>query len=100
MPTGVRRWKKASENRLDQMTFLVELAGDPDILKAVHALDALVDESTSLRSAAVQEARLQGASWEEIGTALGMSRQAAWERFRSLTTNRAVPASASRNGAA
>ncbi len=30
---------------------------------------------------AVKAARKQGVSWEEIGHALGVSRQAAWERF-------------------
>ncbi len=30
---------------------------------------------------AVAEARAQGRTWEEIGTAAGVSRQAAWERY-------------------
>jgi len=30
---------------------------------------------------AVARARAQGVSWEQIGKALGVSRQAAWERF-------------------
>ncbi len=30
---------------------------------------------------AVRAARKQGLSWDEIGSALGVSRQAAWERF-------------------
>lgn len=30
---------------------------------------------------AVAAARQQGRTWEEIGTACGVSRQAAWERF-------------------
>jgi biotin operon repressor len=34
----------------------------------------------SLR-AAVKLARQQGRTWEEIGKALGVSRQSAWERF-------------------
>jgi hypothetical protein len=32
-------------------------------------------------SEAVQEARKQRLTWEQIGEALGISRQAAWERF-------------------
>lgn len=32
-------------------------------------------------SEAVQEARRQRFTWEQIGDALGISRQAAWERF-------------------
>ncbi|MFD2077620.1 hypothetical protein SAMN05421678_112132 [Actinopolymorpha cephalotaxi] len=30
---------------------------------------------------AVREAREQGITWEEIGKALGVSRQSAWARF-------------------
>lgn len=30
---------------------------------------------------AVREARDQGATWDDIGAACGVSRQAAWERF-------------------
>jgi biotin operon repressor len=30
---------------------------------------------------AVQAARASGASWAQIGAALGMSRQAAWQQF-------------------
>lgn len=30
----------------------------------------------------VAEAKAAGISWEAIGAALGMSKQAAWERFR------------------
>lgn len=32
-------------------------------------------------SKAVRLAREQGASWTDVGSALGISRQAAWERF-------------------
>lgn len=38
----------------------------------------LVDQ---LESKAVDLARDQGASWTDVGEALGISRQAAWERF-------------------
>lgn len=38
----------------------------------------LVDQ---LESKAVNLARDQGASWTDVGEALGISRQAAWERF-------------------
>ena len=32
----------------------------------------------------VRRARLAGASWQAIGTALGTTRQSAWARFRNL----------------
>ena len=38
----------------------------------------LVDQ---LETKAVKLARDQGASWTDVGAALGISRQAAWERF-------------------
>ncbi len=38
----------------------------------------LVDSNVRI---AVGRARDQGQSWERIGSALGVSRQAAWERF-------------------
>lgn len=97
MPTGVRRWKAASESQLRQMSFLVELAADPDILKALHAIDTLCDEAAALRAAAVNEARQQEASWDEIGESLGISRQAAWERFQRTSNVCVVPAAA-KNG--
>ncbi len=34
---------------------------------------------------AVHEARRQRCTWEELGEALGISRQAAWERFSTDT---------------
>lgn len=39
------------------------------------------DEATANFHAGVRRARAAGVSWELIGTALGVSRQAAWERF-------------------
>lgn len=38
----------------------------------------LVDQ---MEQKAVDLARQQGASWTDVGSALGISRQAAWERF-------------------
>ena len=35
----------------------------------------------NLEQAAVATARAQGKTWDEIGSALGVSRQAAWGRF-------------------
>jgi len=34
--------------------------------------------------ATVREARAAGVTWTEIATALGVTRQSAWERFREL----------------
>lgn len=49
----------------------------------------LLDEATcsiafyeDVRVEAVRELRALGKSWEDVGEALGISRQAAWERWR------------------
>ena len=82
MPTAVQQWKKQLAPRLENMAFLLNEAADPDVLHALMALDQLCKEAESLRAAAVAEARRQGATWEEIGGAVGgITRQAACERF-------------------
>lgn len=43
----------------------------------IHVLDAD-------REAMVRAARDAGASWTQIGQALGISKQSAWERYRNL----------------
>lgn len=50
------------------------LAGLREACGVAAALDKLTRES-------VQRARAAGHSWTEIGQALGVSKQAAWERF-------------------
>ncbi len=56
-----------------------ELAGEPlDALRQVARSEAELDE---LRRQQIAAARDAGASWAEIGEALGVSRQAAWEYF-------------------
>lgn len=44
----------------------------------IHVLDEDRDEM-------IRAARAAGASWEKIGDAMGVSKQAAWERYRHLT---------------
>ena len=68
-------------------------SGDP--LRALHALtirQGLLDEAVREQ---VSLARLQGLTWNAIGPALGMSRQAAWERFHvrgsGATSDPALP---------
>jgi hypothetical protein len=50
-------------------------------LTAVQEIRGKCDR-TELRT--VQEARKVGLSWTEIATALGVSRQSAWERWHEL----------------
>jgi hypothetical protein len=41
----------------------------------------VTDNARVMLQDAVDQARAEGASWQEVGDALGISRQAAWERF-------------------
>lgn len=54
---------------------------DPDPLAALGASRALVGLLSTWESRLVGEAVASGATWEVIGGAVGVSRQAAWERF-------------------
>jgi ClpX C4-type zinc finger len=54
---------------------------DEQLLSAIKASEASVAALRSLQQAQVEALRKREVSWAEIGKALGMSRQAAWERF-------------------
>ena len=56
--------------------------GDPDPLSALHASVTLNRELDRWQATLVAEAVQGGATWEQVGDALGISRQAAWARFR------------------
>lgn len=57
------------------------LAALPEVspLDALRANAELIARLTADRWVAMQAARDEGASWERIGQALGVSRQSAWE---------------------
>jgi hypothetical protein len=52
-----------------------------DPVTAVRACVEVQSQVTALVAAAVEQAREAGATWQEIGEALGVSRQAAFQRF-------------------
>ena len=54
---------------------------DPDPLAALGATRALVGLLSTWESQLVGEAITAGATWETIGGTVGVTRQAAWERF-------------------
>jgi hypothetical protein len=56
-----------------------------DLYEALHGLDTLEFTIRKAREAIVAELRQSGATWEGIGEALGVSRQAAHERYASAT---------------
>ena len=51
------------------------------VLEAVIAAQKSIDEARSRLGTAVRTALAEGASYADLGSALGTSRQAAWERF-------------------
>jgi hypothetical protein len=55
------------------------LPADP--IEALRALSRVDSDLEILRRGRVEAARRAGASWEQIGEALGMSRQSAWEYY-------------------
>jgi DNA-directed RNA polymerase specialized sigma24 family protein len=52
------------------------------VLQDISQQQERIEEMQAYQRSAVAQARLTGHSWTEIGKALGMSRQAAHERFR------------------
>jgi len=54
---------------------------DKQLLAALKPAEASLDAVRSVLQAQIDTLRKRGISWTEIGNALGVSRQAAWERF-------------------
>ena len=48
---------------------------------AVEALDVVELAAAAVRAALVDQMRQAGATWQDVGDALGVSRQSAWERY-------------------
>lgn len=57
--------------------------GDFPPLERLERLHELVDVATELIREDAVEARKQGATWAEVGRALGIKRQTAHQRFRA-----------------
>ena len=55
---------------------------DPDPINALGATLGLARGVDQLQGALVAEAIRAGSTWEQVGETLGISRQAAWARFR------------------
>lgn len=73
---------------------LLRIVSDvPDPLARVRALlaarDAFSGEAEALARAAVHEARAAGLTWEDIGRAFGVTRQAAQVRWGALVPGKA-----------
>ena len=57
------------------------LSGDDDPIALVAAAHEIQDGAVALMAAAVQQAREAGRTWQELGEVLGVSRQAAFQRY-------------------
>ncbi|MBV8981654.1 MAG: hypothetical protein JO086_12200 [Acidimicrobiia bacterium] len=55
--------------------------GNADPLEALGATRALSAQLPTWEAQLVKEAIAEGATWETIGASVGVSRQAAWDRF-------------------
>jgi hypothetical protein len=55
--------------------------GDEQLLATLVPASATLDAAAEILHQHVAELRRRGVSWARIGAALGVSRQAAWERF-------------------
>ena len=54
---------------------------DAELLASLKPAEAAVDAVRSVLQSQIDSLRKRGVTWAEIGHALGISRQAAWERF-------------------
>ena len=78
---AAHRFEQLSD-RLDPDTAVAERTDD--LRRIASASDAIRADEARLREA-VEVARAQGRSWNQIATALGVSRQAARQRFSDRT---------------
>ena len=68
---------------LDQLDPAATTGRDASHFRAIIAANAAVADAEERLRAAVREARAAGDSWTLIGAALGVSKQAAQQRFSS-----------------
>jgi len=67
--------------QLGQILAAPVLRGENDPLELVRAAHEVRDGAEALLAAAVQQAREEGRTWQEIGEVLGVSRQAVFQRY-------------------
>jgi hypothetical protein len=74
-------YKRYASRDGDEASFLLTHTDKP--LIALRALAVRTREVERLTALAVEDCLIEGVRWAEIGEALGISRQAAQQRFRS-----------------
>lgn len=70
------------DGEVETLAALVARAADDDPLQALAALAAARRELETLEELAVRRARVRSASWASIALAMGVTKQAAHQRFR------------------
>lgn len=83
--SGVVTLTESSDNETETswttMSVHVHTSGGGDPLQVIQGLADTVELFDTKIRVTVSRARKRGKTWDEIGQALGISRQAAWERF-------------------
>lgn len=87
-PTPIFLANFVSSRYLDSVSVIDSTALPGAPLDALRELARTEAELVELRQRQVAEARRSGATWDQIGDALGMSRQAAWEYFAKSASER------------
>ena len=59
-------------------------SSDPDPMEVLRMAGTYQRYLFEVQDKAVRAARAQGRTWEEIGEAVGTTRQAAWQRFSKV----------------
>lgn len=59
-------------------------SSDPDPMEVIRLAGTYQRYLFEVQDKAVRAARAQGRTWEEIGEAVGTTRQAAWQRFSKV----------------
>ncbi len=75
----------AAEGRLSEADHPWQAMNDNQLLEHLPEVAAVAGQVDTALQAWVALSRERGVSWARIGTALGITRQSAWERFRKPT---------------
>lgn len=91
MPHASELYRTCSDTIADYLEEVLGPAGH-DPAAAVFATRVLRDCADAWLDVEVRHARQDGATWEQIGDALGTTRQSAHERFRHVEQQSTEPA--------
>ena len=81
MPGSFTATGQQLHRQLGQLLAAPVLHGEADPLELVRTAHDVQDQAEALMTAAVQQARDAGRTWQEIGDVLGVSRQAVFQRY-------------------